>query len=89
MEQRQFEAENEGAVERLIEEELDGFHGAELAGCPREKQIRRRIRQLTGKNSKQLRVCLLARLRDYQIRNNGHVLARILTTGSRQPSNVE
>ena len=89
LEQRQFEAENEGAVERLIEEELDGFHGAELAGCPREKQIRRRIRQLTGKNSKQLRVCLLARLRDYQIRNNGHVLARIPTTGSRQPSNIE
>jgi hypothetical protein len=52
---------------------LGGFRGAEVPGSRPDRRTRTRIRRLARG---MLRTCLFDRLRDHQIRNNRHVLAR-------------
>jgi hypothetical protein len=71
--QRAFETEKAHAIDEIVRRDLDAFRGAETPGSRREREIRKRIGKLGGR---MLRACLLARLRDHQVRNNRHVLTR-------------
>jgi len=73
LEQRTFETDEARAIEEITRREFDGFRGAETPGAPADKQARKRIRMMGGR---MMRACLVDRLRDYQVRNNRHVLAR-------------
>lgn len=74
MEQRRFEEAHQDVIAQAIAVECGGFNGAETAGSEREKEIRRRIRRVTS-GRKMLQTCRLNRLREYQVRNNHHVVA--------------
>lgn len=73
LEQRAFEAAQSRAVEEMVRGEFDAFRGAETPGSRGDREVRKRIRRCRGQI---LRACLADRLRDHQIRNNRHVLAR-------------
>jgi hypothetical protein len=73
LEQRAFEASHADAIDEVIRTDLDAFRGAETPGSRAARRARRKIRRLGGLA---LRTCLVDRLRDHQIRNNRHVLAR-------------
>ena len=75
LEQRRFEESYAGVIEETIESQPEGFNGAESPGSQRENELRKLIRQVTRTGTKKLRICLLGRLRDFQVRNNRHVLA--------------
>jgi hypothetical protein len=73
LQQRGLEEANAGAIQEFVAAELGGFRGAEVPGSAGEKHMKELIADC---NNKQLRACLLDRLRDYQIHNNRHVMAR-------------
>jgi hypothetical protein len=68
LEQRAFEAGHADAIEGAIRTQLDAFRRATMPGSRLERHVRRKIRKLRGRA---LRVCLIDRLRDHQIRNSG------------------
>jgi hypothetical protein len=72
LEQQRFERLQQGAIERIIALELDGFSGAEQPGSERDKAVRKRIRRTTPGGSRILRASLIDHLRDYQVQSNHH-----------------
>jgi hypothetical protein len=72
LERQRFERSNEGAIERVIALELDGFRGAEWPGSERDKVVRKRIGRITRGGSRILRASLIDHLRDYQVQYNHH-----------------
>jgi len=71
LELQRFERSQEGAIERIIKLELDGFRDAERPGSERDKAVRKRIGRITRSGSN-LRASLIDHLRDYQVQSNRH-----------------
>jgi hypothetical protein len=82
LEQRRFEELHEGVIKETIALELEGFKGAESPCSQREKDVRKLIRHVTRIGTKKLRICLLGRLRDFQVQNNRHDVAHESRTGT-------
>jgi hypothetical protein len=76
LEQRRFEEAQEAVIEDTITVEFDGFKGAETPGSQHDRDIQTRIGRVARAGAKWLRTGLLHHLRDYQVRNNRHVVAR-------------
>jgi hypothetical protein len=72
LEQQGFEESHSAMIGQTVATRLDGFRGAEMPGSRGDRRLRRRIGSL---GPKLFRTCLLNRLRDYQVRNNRHVMA--------------
>jgi hypothetical protein len=70
---RAFETDHAREIEEAVRHDLDGFRGAEIPGSRPDHDARKQIRTFRGAL---FRVCLTDRLRDHQVRNNRHVLAR-------------
>lgn len=70
---RDFEEMHRSELAELEAGRFDGFHGAEAPGSPRAGALRRRIARIP---SRRIRTSLRGQLRDYQIRNNRHIMAR-------------
>lgn len=78
LQERQFDDARGADLARIIESELDRFRGAEVPGSAAANDMRRRIARGYPPT---LRRGLLRLLRDHQIRNNRHVLARDVARG--------
>ncbi len=87
LDRRGFEVVNADALQEIVARQLRGFRGGEEPGSEGEKRIRKLIRGVTvgGMKSRQLRSCLLDRLRQYQIHHNRHVTARESGLAQSQP----
>jgi hypothetical protein len=72
LEQQRFERSQEGAIERIVALELEGFSGAEWPGSERDIAVRKRIGRITRGRSRMLRASLIDHLRDYQVQHNHH-----------------
>lgn len=79
LEERRFEDMHAADLTTIVDTKLDGFNGAEVPGSTGAQDMRRRITTFEGAT---LRASLLGHLRDYQIRNNRHVLARALAAAA-------
>jgi hypothetical protein len=78
-----FEKENAKLIESRIIGELDSFMGAEVAGSEVDVVLRRRLRRGAGQAA--IRVILLKRLRDYQIRGKRECLVGEEAFGRTRP----